>query len=273
MIVAINYADAPYKKAQHYNTKTAYKIGRVDKVIEYGPEDIDSDYLKKHDYAFILNDKRAGKFCLWRPRILKKTYEELNQGDYLIYADSGSYYYDDVHKLIEVMDRDKLDIMVFEDTNYEKAYSKRDIFVYLKADTDEFADSYQRISTFFILRKSDKADEFVDEYYRLTDEAPYLFTDEENRLGKDNYEGFIDTRHNQSIFSLITKRMGVPAYRDPSQWGIYRELAARRDGTSDEVLYRSTFPRIFTHHRQKKVNPLMQIKLERMYKRKKQEFI
>ena len=41
MIVAINYADEKYKAAQKYNTNTAYKKGRVNKVIEYSPSDID----------------------------------------------------------------------------------------------------------------------------------------------------------------------------------------------------------------------------------------
>ena len=268
MILAINYGDAPYKKVQHYNTKTAYKTGLVDQVIEYGPEDIDEEYRKEHEYAFILNDKRAGKFCLWRPRILKDAYSKIDEGDFLIYADAGSFYYDDVHKLIAVMDRDKLNIMVFEDVNEEKKLSKRDIFVYLDADKEEFAESNQRISTFFILGKSEEATAFVEEYYRLTNEAPFLFTDEDNRLGKENYEGFVDTRHNQSVLSLMTKRMGIQSYRDPSQWGIYREAEARSNNTSDEVLARSTFPRIFTHHRQKKLDLLTRIRLERMYARK-----
>lgn len=42
MIIAINYADSTYKKAQQFNTKTAYKYGKVDRVIEYGPENIDN---------------------------------------------------------------------------------------------------------------------------------------------------------------------------------------------------------------------------------------
>ena len=43
MIVAINYANDPYKKTQKYCTHSAYKYG-VDKVFEYGPKDIDIDF-------------------------------------------------------------------------------------------------------------------------------------------------------------------------------------------------------------------------------------
>ena len=44
MIVAINYADENFKKHQKYNTATAYKKGKVDKVIEYSPSDIDDKF-------------------------------------------------------------------------------------------------------------------------------------------------------------------------------------------------------------------------------------
>ena len=47
MIVAINYANDPYKKTQKYCTHSAYKYG-VDKVFEYGPKDIDIDFYKKN---------------------------------------------------------------------------------------------------------------------------------------------------------------------------------------------------------------------------------
>ena len=40
MIVAINYADKNFKNAQKLNTKTAYKYGKVDRVVEYTPDDL-----------------------------------------------------------------------------------------------------------------------------------------------------------------------------------------------------------------------------------------
>jgi hypothetical protein len=44
-------------------------------------------------------------------------------------------------------------------------------------------------------------------------------SDDANVLGKPDYPGFREHRHDQSIFSLLTKRYDLPAFRDPSQWG------------------------------------------------------
>ena len=61
MKILINYADSLWKPAQHFATKMAYKRG-VDKVIEYGPEDISKEFREKNSYAFVQNNKRVGKY-------------------------------------------------------------------------------------------------------------------------------------------------------------------------------------------------------------------
>jgi hypothetical protein len=45
-----------------------------------------------------------------------------------------------------------------------------------------------------------------------------LITEMKGTVGPD-YSDFVAHRHDQSIFSLLTKRYGLVAYRDPSQYG------------------------------------------------------
>lgn len=265
MILAINYADETFKLAQKYNTKTAYEIGKVDKVIEYGPENIDKKYREENFYAFVQNDKLVGNYGLWRPHIVKDAYEQLDAGDFLIYSDSGVSYIDNVISLINVMKRDKLDIMVFEDTRLEKTYTKRDIFLYLEMDIAECTNTHQRESGCFIIQKSELGELFVNEFYRLSLEAPFLFTDEDNRMGEKNYDSFIENRHNQSVFSVLSKKMRIPAYRDPTQWGMYRKIITEKYGKYDEVLERSTYPRTFLSHRNGKITEENAKELEVQY--------
>lgn len=58
MIIVINYANGPYKKAQKYCTQSAYRKGHADRVIEYGPEDIDKNFYEKNKE--ILDIPRGG---------------------------------------------------------------------------------------------------------------------------------------------------------------------------------------------------------------------
>jgi len=63
-------------------------------------------------------------------------------------------------------------------------------------------------------------------------------------MGKPNYKEFIDHRHDQSIFSVLTKKYNLLAYRDPSQWG-----------NEDIKTYKSTsfYPQIIVSTRQRNI--------------------
>ena len=155
MIIAINYADSTYKKAQQFNTKTAYKYGKVDRVIEYGPENIDKCFIENNRETFKLNDKRAGKFGLWRPHIIMDALNRAEYGDYIFYSDSGASFIRPVQILVDIMKRENVKFMVFDmKDNIEKAYTKRDIFVYLDCDEKKYTDTPQRCSTFFLFEKT-----------------------------------------------------------------------------------------------------------------------
>lgn len=99
MIVAVNYSDWKYKKAQKFNSITAIEKGKVDKVISYSPKDIDMEFRKKN--ASILSQDRGNGFWLWKPYIIKKTLDSLHENDYLIYLDSGAFYMNNVQYLIK----------------------------------------------------------------------------------------------------------------------------------------------------------------------------
>ena len=249
-VYAINYADEKFRHAQTINTKTAYLFGRVDEVIEYNPESIDAEYRELHKDAFRLYDVRSGKFGLWRPNIIMQTLEKMEYGEYCVYCDSGALYFRNVNRLIDCMERNAQEIMVFELYLPEKEWSKRDIFIVLDADEDRYTDSGQRLSTHFIFKKTEKTIKFFDNYYQLTLSDPYIFTDEDNRCGMNNYPEFQDTRHNQSVLSILSKKNGLLSFRDPSQWGgMFFLNPSKKYLNLDAIHNRSNYPTIFLLHR------------------------
>lgn len=240
MIIAINYADKGFQKAQKLNTKTALKYG-ADRVIEYTPEDIDETFRRNN--AEILAAKKGGGFYLWKPYFLNKAYQELQEGDYLIYTDSGAVYVNDISCLIECMEREKLDLMTFclETDKLERKYTKRDALILMDCDSPEYTDTPQSIGGYVVLKKSPFVENFLKEDLAYAQDRR-IITEEPNTQGMPNYDGFVVHRHDQSVWSLMVKKYGLKRFRDPSQFGLTNEY-------EPEVAARSTFPQIIDSHR------------------------
>lgn len=58
MVIAVNYADKKFQRAQKLNSRSARQWG-ADKVIEYGPKDIDEAFRRHNEE--ILNAPRGGR--------------------------------------------------------------------------------------------------------------------------------------------------------------------------------------------------------------------
>lgn len=256
MIIAINYADNGFKKAQKLNSKTARKWG-ADKVIEYGPEDIDENFREKN--REILDAKRGNGYYLWKPYFLNKAYKELGENDYLIYTDSGAIYVNKIQYLIDCMNRQNVDIMVFSLPHdmLERKYTKRDAFILMECDSIEFVDTTQTIGGYVVLKKSKFVEEFLKEDLAYAQDTR-IITDSPNVMGKENYSGWIDHRHDQSVFSLMTKKYHLKRFRDPSQYGIIGKF-------QDEILNISEYPQIVKSHRMN-VGTMTEMHIKECYK-------
>ena len=240
MIVAINYADKKFSKAQKWNLKTALHWG-ADKVIGYTPEDIDEEFSRKN--KDILSAKKGNGYYLWKPYFLNKAYKELQDGDYLIYTDAGSIYVNKIQYLIECMEREKLDIMTFslETDMLERKYNKRDALILMGCDSPEYTNTPQSIGGYVLLKKTPFVEKFLKEDLEYAQD-PRIITEQENTQGLPNYPDFVVHRHDQAVWSLMVKKYHLKRFRDPSQYGMENKY-------ENEVEKRSTYPQIIDSHR------------------------
>ena len=240
MITAINYADKSFSKAQKFNLETAKKWG-ADRIIAYTPEDIDRDFYEKNKE--ILCQKKGNGLYLWKIYFLNKAFKEIDDGDYLIYTDAGSIYVNKIQYLIDCMEREKVDIMIFslENDMLEKKYTKRDAFILMDCDTPEYTDTPQSIGGYVIYKKSKFVEKFLAEDLEYAQDIR-IISENENTQGKDNYPVFVAHRHDQSVWSLMSKKYNLKRFKDPSQFGL-------RNHYESDVEERSTFPQIIDSHR------------------------
>ncbi|MDE7267544.1 MAG: hypothetical protein K2N89_08775 [Lachnospiraceae bacterium] len=240
MIIAANYADKKFRRAQKLNSKTAKQWG-ADRVIEYTARDIDSKFRAANKE--ILDNPRGGGYYLWKPYVFYRAYQEIGNDDYLIYTDAGSVYVDSIQKLIDCMEKEQVNLMLFSLQNemLERKYTKRDAFILTGCDEEQYAETPQSIGGYMVCKKSAEVEDFFQEVLSYAQDIR-IISDNANTMGKDNYPGFIDHRHDQSVISLISKKRGIKKFRDPSQHGMINRYPK-------EVEKRSDYPQIIDSHR------------------------
>ncbi len=240
MIIAVNYADKKFRRAQKLNSRTAGQWG-ADRVIEYGPDDIDEAFRRRNKE--ILDTPRGGGYYLWKPYFYRKAYDELGEGDYLVYIDSGAVYINKIQYLIDCMEQEETPLMIFslERERIEKGNTKRDAFVLTGCDEARYTDTPQSIGGYFVCKKAPEVKAYLDEVLHYAQDIR-IISDKPNVMGLPNYAEFADHRHDQSVISLMSKKYGFKRFRDPSQFGMANRYEA-------EVERRSTYPQIVDSHR------------------------
>ena len=206
MNVLINYATPQFYRSRVLNTATGYLTGGFDKVIEYSPEDIDRTFMQRN--RAILRHGRGAGYWLWKPYIVKRTLDELQEGDFLFYADAASIFTGPVAPLIERMHKTGQDVVAFSrpsSREQECFWTKRDAFVLMDCDTPRYTRTRQFHDGFCLVRKTPFGMGIVEEWLHFAQDERIL-TDRSNRCGEPNYPGFKDHRHTQSIWSLLCKK-------------------------------------------------------------------
>lgn len=272
MIYAVNYSNDLYRDAQIMNTRTAYLNG-VDKVFEYTFESLPDEFIKEHERHFACS--RGNGLWIWKPYVILDALSKIGNGDYLIYIDSGAAYVNNVILLIDAMEASGCDIMPFVIAQKEKHWSKRDAFILMGCDTEDMTESSQICGGYIVVKKSERTVKIIEEYLKYASDYR-IVSDDPSVLGED-YDGFIENRHDQTVWSLLCKKEGILPFRDPSEFGL------NLGEFSDEVNKRSTFPQIVESHRlgnikynfelayNRKHNPILYVcwMVFRMYKKVK----
>lgn len=240
MILEISYADEKFKKAQKLNAKSALKNG-ADKVIRYSPDMIPDEFKRK--YADIWNQPRGGGYWVWKPYIISDALSKVDEGDYVVYLDSGAAFISNMKQFIKCMEKEQTPIMSFTLEHPESKYTKRDAFILMECDSEEFVNSPQRSATYIVFKKCAITMKFLDDYSRYSVDKR-IITDDDNVMGKDNYSGFVENRHDQTVYSLLAKKYKLPAFRDPSQYGLHARYHCTKD-----VEERSKYPQVIDSHR------------------------
>lgn len=199
-----NYIDAVNRLKNQ-----AESLQLFDMIKGYTIDDLkeDEEFWNKHQ-TFFENNRMYG-YCMWKPYIINKTIEKLNDGDILLYLDSGCELISNEkeHLLFyinEAVKKDKLFASYTPDAP-EYKFCKMDLIHKLEMNNhEEDLNLFQIQAGFIFLEITPEIRRVINEWYYFASSDYHNIDDSPSLL--PNAEGFIDHRHDQSIFSLLVKK-------------------------------------------------------------------
>ena len=252
-VYLVNFATKEFYQSQKKLNNSALRFG-VDKVISYKRLDIiESNFYRENKE--ILDQKRGAGFWLWKPYIILELMEKINDGDIIIYADSGIEIIDNIRLLIEPCIANNGILLFNNDVHLNKTWTKRDCFIQMGCDKEKYWEGPQILASFSVWQKNQKSAALLKEWFIFCKNKNIL-TDMPN-IGGKNFSEFKDHRHDQSILSILAVKHKIILHRDPTQWGNrFKKEKYRKKGEfvykgeySENIFDNSDYPTLLNHHR------------------------
>lgn len=211
-----NYIDAGSRLLCQANRSRVF-----DTIIMYNENFLKNDHEFWNQHKdFIKNNSRGYGYWIWKPYIIKKTMENLKDGDYLLYLDNGCEIgKNNLHSFSDLFDIAKRDLIVATTTHHEKDWCKIDLLLELDMIHDKYLhDSPQRQAGEIMFYVCDKTRDLVNKWYELCCNY-HLLDDSPSNVTE--FDCFIENRHDQSIFSLLTKKYEIFSNHSLNEFPIF----------------------------------------------------
>lgn len=200
----------------------AESMNVFDEIIFYTHKDVDKSIKRRYQQYYFPYSRGYG-YWTWKPYIILKTLEQLNEGDILLYTDVGCFFNPKGRERLldyfEIVDKSPASVLGFqsyeenyngmpETVYYEYEWTKGDIFDYFGVRDDKsYTHTTQIESTAIFFKKNEKAMSFVKDWHKALWDDIALITDEPSR--SPNLPGFKENRHDQSLYSILGKKYGI----------------------------------------------------------------
>jgi hypothetical protein len=190
----------------------ADQMKSYNKVFFYTEEELNSDF--RTYFSDKLKVNRGFGYWVWKPQIILQTLEQLNEGEILQYIDAGSHLnplgFQTLHDYFTLTNNSDIGIVAFKGMgiHVEKKYTKGDLFDYFNVRyRDDVYDTNQVSAGTFFIRKCKKSINIIENWLKVYYNDFSLVDDTPSK--SPNFNGFYEGRHDQSVFSLLSKINGV----------------------------------------------------------------
>ena len=249
----VSCATKEFLKKQKVLNESALKFG-IDEVFSYTDEMIEETEFYRNNLKILHDQKKAPGYgySIWKPYIILEVMEKIMEGDILFYVDSGAEIINDMASLVELC-KNRGGILLFNAVNINKFWTKRDCFIKMNCDNEEYWNASQVMGGYQVYIKQERSLQFLKEDLKYV-QIPELVDDSPSTVS--NFSGFVRHSHDQSVLSNLAVKYGIKSFRNPSQGGNHlkkKELRVKGEllnhPYSDKPDMNSDYPTIFFNKR------------------------
>ncbi len=226
-IYFITYGDENFDIAKKHIIGLAKYSGFFEESISFSREDLDIEFKKK--YNKILNMPRGGGYWIWKHRIIENFLDKINKNDLIVYSDAGATFnYKAKKRFFEYID-------IINGSEYgnfriecephfiENEWTIKELFNFFNLEQlSDIGTSTQLEGGHMIIKKNEHTDFYLNEFKKVIEYDQELITDNYNK--KQNFQNFKENRHDQSIFSLLSKKYGCEYIENETEYKNRPEL-------------------------------------------------
>lgn len=200
---------------------------------------------------------RGYGYWLWKPYIIEAAMAEAPPGGVIFYSDIACEMVARPDRLLDIAGG--YDVCTFRIGGglRQRQFTKRDAFVLMDADREEYWDDEMVNGGFLVLRNTPRARGLIASWKAAMRDFRVL-SDDPPSQGWPELPELVTHRHDQSVLSILATRERLPILADPSQWGRGRNGAANLESPTPRLIAQD-FGQAFHQHRQRDAAPLRRI--------------
>ncbi len=218
-----SFASPDLKRSAERIKKQAVSINLYNKIKVYTVDDLGKNEKKFLKKILKKGNNRGYGYWFWKPLIIKKFLLSLKKDEILNYVDVGSHInldgFDRLNYYINLVQKSKKGILAFQfnklkkdsfifPKRFEYMYTKSDLLDYFKVlNNKKITHTPQYESGCFFFKRNKYTLKLLDEWANVYKKNFNLADDSKSKI--KNLKGFVENRHDQSIFSILCKKYKV----------------------------------------------------------------
>ena len=239
MIYHVTYADGQMSKSAMLAQKSALKHGCNFSVF-MNEKSISAEFYNLN--KSILDQNRGAGYWLWKPYIINKMLNRINENEYLVYTDAGVEFVNDISILINKMYQD---VFLFGNNYPHVGWCKADIMEVLLPNWEYEIkkDKRQAQASVLIVKNTEASRIFIGKWLKYSQIDHFI---DDSQSYKSNYIYFAEHRHDQAILTCLAYKYGINLHWWPAHYNNGQFVYDKHPQFAED-----NYPVIFHHHRKR----------------------